>query len=77
MADPFDSIRFRCGIRIVPEALSIVHRVPNDQQERAGRRGWIFGDTSWHFESLARLGATQRRNGSSRGLIRPGTVERV
>lgn len=63
--------------RIVPETLSIVQRVPTDQQEWAGRREWVFRSPSWHFESLGQLVAAQRRNGTSLGLVRPGTVERV
>lgn len=63
--------------RIVPNSLTIVGKVPPDDQEWAGRREWIFRDTSWHFESLAELEAARLRDDSSMGLIRPGAIERV
>jgi hypothetical protein len=63
--------------RVESDSLTIVRRVPTDQQEWAGRREWVFRDTSWHFESLGQLDAARLRNATSMGLIRPGTVERV
>ena len=63
--------------RIVPDSLTIVGRVPPDDQEWAGRREWIFRDTSWHFESLDDLEEARLRDATSMGLIRPGRIERV
>lgn len=63
--------------RIESDSLTIIRPVPTDQQEWAGRREWIFRDSSWHFESLGQLDAARQRNATSMGLIRPGTVERV
>lgn len=50
-------------------SLTIVGKVPPDNQEWAGRREWIFHDTSWHFESFADLEAARLRDDSSMGLI--------
>ncbi len=63
--------------RIEPDTLRVVGKIPPDQQEWAGRREWIFRDTSWHFESIAQLEQARLRDDSSLGLVRPGTVERV
>jgi len=63
--------------RIVPDSLTIVGRVPPDDQEWAGRREWIFRHTSWHFESLDDLDEARLRDATSMGLIRPGRIERV
>ncbi|WP_347346625.1 hypothetical protein [Microbacterium sp.] len=63
--------------RIVPNSLSIVGKVPTDDQEWAGRREWICRDTSWHYDSLADLEAARLHDDTSMGLIRPGVVERV
>lgn len=63
--------------RIEPDSLTIVRRVPTDQQEWAARREWVFRDSSWHFESLGRLEAARQHNATSMGLVRPGAVERV
>jgi hypothetical protein len=65
------------SFRIDPDSLAIVQRVPTDQQEWAGRREWVFRDTSWHFESLGHLDSARQRDATSMGLIRPGAVERV
>lgn len=63
--------------RIVPDSLSIVGHVPPDGQEWAGRREWIFRDTSWHFDSIDALDAARLRDHTSMGLLRPGAIERV
>lgn len=51
--------------RIDPDSLAIVRRVPTDQQEWAGRREWVFRETSWHFESLGQLDAARLRDATS------------
>lgn len=63
--------------RIDPRSLARVGRVPTDQQEWAGRREWVFRDTSWHYESLGHLEGARLRDHSSMGQIRPGTIDRV
>ena len=63
--------------RIAPNSLTIVGKLPPDDQEWAGRREWIFRDTSWHFESLDDLEVARLRDDTSMGLIRPGAIERV
>jgi len=63
--------------RIVPDSLSILRNVPTDDQEWAGRREWIFRDTSWHFGAIADLEAARLREQSSMGLVQPGAIERV
>ncbi len=65
------------SFKIDPESLTVVSSVPTDQQEWAGRREWVFRDTSWHYDSLRDLDAARSRDATSMGLVRPGAIERV